>query len=262
MWPLWEREIDLLATQRRTVLFAEMKETFSYELPSPLYYLQASCSFFFFFDFWSIWISLDAWSESTNLCRNLQNFKPLETGDVHSELLVFRLLWRLVLQSLQVLNTGDVHQNFYLQNLQALDQKHTLQRLGLVHQNFLSKVFRCIFGRSSEHAYADDLLIRATSSEFALNVLLLALCNFWLSDLLLLSQNLLKHSAHTLEYQNCSFYYNICYHQNLGMFTQNQLCSYNLPLFDDDKTMYFNEPILHKYLTDKNINISEVISEF
>jgi hypothetical protein len=26
--------------------------------------------------------------------------------------------------------------------------------------------------------------------------------------------------------------------------------------------MYFNEPILHKYLTDKNINISEVISEF
>src|ERR1044072_7769987 len=46
------------------------------------------------------------------------------------------------------------------------------------------------------------------------------------------------------------------------MFTQNQLCSYNLPLFDDDKTMYFNEPILHKYLTDKSINISKVISEF
>src|ERR1044072_2114116 len=64
-------------------------------------------------------------------CHDLQNIKPLETGDVHSELLVFRLLWRLVLQSLQVLNTGDVHQNFYLQNLQALDQKHTLQRLRL-----------------------------------------------------------------------------------------------------------------------------------
>ena len=43
---------------------------------------------------------------------------------------------------------------------------------------------------------------------------------------------------------------------------QNQICSYNLPLFDDDKTMYFNEPILHNYLINKNINISVVISEF
>src|ERR1044072_9776996 len=59
-------------------------------------------------------------------CHDLQNFKPLETGDVHSELLVFRLLWTLVLQSLQVLNAGDFHQNFCLQSLQALDQKHTL----------------------------------------------------------------------------------------------------------------------------------------
>src|ERR1044072_7883685 len=95
-------------------------------------------------------------------CRDLQNFKPLETGDVHSELLVFRLLWRLVLQSLQVLNAGDVHPNFCLQ---ALDQKHNLQRLGLVLQNFLSKVFRCFFGRSSEHTDVDDLLIRNKSSE-------------------------------------------------------------------------------------------------
>src|ERR1044072_9214670 len=46
-------------------------------------------------------------------CRNLQNFKPLETGDVHSELLVFSLLWCLVLQNLQVLNAGDVQQNFW-----------------------------------------------------------------------------------------------------------------------------------------------------
>src|ERR1044072_1853650 len=41
-------------------------------------------------------------------CHDLQNFKPLESGDVHSELLVFRLLWRLVLQSLQVLNAEAV----------------------------------------------------------------------------------------------------------------------------------------------------------
>ena len=70
--------------------------------------------------------------------------------------------WRSVLQSLQVLNAGDVHPNFCLQ---ALDQKHNLQRLGLVLQNFLSKVFRCFFGRSSEHTDVDDLLIRNKSSE-------------------------------------------------------------------------------------------------
>src|ERR1044072_6215235 len=82
-----------------------------------------------------------------------------------TKLLVFRILWHLVLQSLQVVNAGDVQQNFCLQSLQALDQKHYLQMLGLVHQNFLSKIFRCFFGRSSEHADADDLLIRNTSSE-------------------------------------------------------------------------------------------------
>src|ERR1044072_4469287 len=73
--------------------------------------------------------------------------------------------WALGLQNLQVLNAGDVNQNFCLHNLQPLDQKHNLQRLGLVHQNFLSRVFICFFGKSSEHADADDLLIRNTSSE-------------------------------------------------------------------------------------------------
>src|ERR1044072_6768232 len=56
-------------------------------------------------------------------CRDLQNFEPLETGDVHSELLVFRLLWRSVLQSLQVLNAGDVHQNFCLQSSSSTRSK-------------------------------------------------------------------------------------------------------------------------------------------
>src|ERR1044072_7927693 len=75
-------------------------------------------------------------------CHDLQNFKPVETGDVHSELLVFRLLWHLVLQSLRVLNAGDVHQNFCLQKLQALDQKHTLHRLGLFIRTSCLRVFR------------------------------------------------------------------------------------------------------------------------
>src|ERR1044072_8370459 len=58
-------------------------------------------------------IPVDFFSCYVLSCRDLQNFKPLETGDVHSKLLVFRLLWRLVLQSLQVLNAGDVQQNFW-----------------------------------------------------------------------------------------------------------------------------------------------------
>ena len=51
------------------------------------------------------------------LATDLQNFNPLEAGDVHSELLVFSLLWRLVLQNLQVLNAEAVQQNFLVFSL-------------------------------------------------------------------------------------------------------------------------------------------------
>src|ERR1044072_8787753 len=91
-------------------------------------------------------------------CHVHQNFKSLETEDVHSELLVFRLLWHLVfridvlscrvlschvlscndLQNFKPLETGDVHSELLvfsllwrlvLQNLQVLNA-------GDVHQNF------------------------------------------------------------------------------------------------------------------------------
>src|ERR1044072_2932828 len=48
----------------------------------------------------------------------------------------------LGLQRLQVLNAGDVHQNFCLQNLQALDQKLNLQRLGPFIRTSCLRVFR------------------------------------------------------------------------------------------------------------------------
>src|ERR1044072_7298673 len=64
-------------------------------------------------------------------CHDLQNFNPLEAGDVHSELLIFSLLWRLVLQILQVLNAEAVQQNFWSSVFyQALEQKLDLQRMG------------------------------------------------------------------------------------------------------------------------------------
>src|SRR5580765_9000226 len=47
------------------------------------------------------------------LATDLQNFNPLEARDVHSELLVFSLLRRLVLQNLQVLIAEAVQQNFW-----------------------------------------------------------------------------------------------------------------------------------------------------
>src|ERR1044072_9220723 len=63
-------------------------------------------------------------------CHDLQNFNPLEAGDVHLELLIFSLLWRLVLQNLQVLNAEAVQQNFWSSVFyQALEQKLDLQRL-------------------------------------------------------------------------------------------------------------------------------------
>src|ERR1044072_4170303 len=65
------------------------------------------------------------------LATDLQNFNPLEAGDVHSELLVFSLLRRLVLQNLQVLIAEAVQQNFWSSvYYQALDQKLDLQMLG------------------------------------------------------------------------------------------------------------------------------------
>src|ERR1044072_8261872 len=64
------------------------------------------------------------------LATDLQNFNPLEAGDVHSELLVFSLLRRLVLQNLQVLFAEAVQQNFWSSVFyQALDHKLDLQML-------------------------------------------------------------------------------------------------------------------------------------
>src|ERR1044072_8260436 len=80
--------------------------------------------------------------------------------------------------------------------------------------------------------------------------------------LLLQSQNLFKHSAATVRIPKLIIQLKYCYHQNLEIYLQNQFCSYNLPLFDDDKAMYFNETILHKYLSNQISIFQKVISEF
>src|ERR1044072_2246300 len=84
---------------------------------------------------WFIRVDVDSCrlllSSGSFLATDLQNFNPLEAGDVHSELLVFSLLRRLVLWNLQVLIAEAVQQNFWSSVFyQALDQKLDLQMLG------------------------------------------------------------------------------------------------------------------------------------
>src|ERR1044072_4049785 len=64
-----------------------------------------------------------------------------------------------------------------------------------VHQNFLSRVFRCFFGKSSEHADAGDLLLIRNKSSEALWIIFGLRLQLLMERLLLNDQNLLKHSA-------------------------------------------------------------------
>ena len=169
MWPLWEREIDLLATQRRTVLFAELTVT-----SHPLLYL---CTFHLT---WSADLLRSLIRVNILLAEIFRASSPrkLETFNRTSGL---QISLALGLQKLQVLNVGDVHQNFCLQNLQVLDQKHNLQRLGLVHQNFLSRVFRSFLANLQNMLtlmifWSEPRLQKRFEYSFA------CACNFWLGD--------------------------------------------------------------------------------
>src|ERR1044072_8212292 len=53
------------------------------------------------------------------LCLDLQNFKSLESGDVHQNFCL-QSLWHLVFRIFKSSDAGHVHQNFCLQNLQDL----------------------------------------------------------------------------------------------------------------------------------------------
>ena len=148
MWPLWERE-RLAGYFIGAQCFCRADRDLLYELFNPIYYSPISCTFLF--DFWYFWISRDVRSEPMNLCRNLHNFKPLESGDIHSELLVFRLLWRLVLQSLQVLNAEAVQSELLVFGLLSSTWSEAWSsEAGTVHQNFMSQSLQKLLGKSSE----------------------------------------------------------------------------------------------------------------
>ena len=59
-----------------------------------MYYSQISCTFSF--DFWSIWISLDSWSETTFFLLRSSELQDRGIWWCSTELLVFRILWHLL----------------------------------------------------------------------------------------------------------------------------------------------------------------------
>ena len=60
------------------------------------------------------------------LCLDLQNFKSLESGDVHQNFCL-QSLWHLVFRIFKSSEAGDVHQNFCLQKLQHLISGQTFR---------------------------------------------------------------------------------------------------------------------------------------
>ena len=106
---------------------------------SPLYFLQNTCTFFLTSNQFELQWSLIRINES------LPRSSELQARGIwirSTELLVFRILWHLVFRIFKSSDAGDVHQNFCLQNLQALDQKQNLQKLGLFIRTSCLRVFR------------------------------------------------------------------------------------------------------------------------
>src|ERR1044072_6031806 len=99
-----------------------------------------------------------------NLCRNLQNFKPVEFEDVQQNFWSSRFFgtWSSETSSLRTLETFIRTSVFRIFSTWSEAQS---SEAGTVHQNFLSQSLQKLLGKSSEFADADDLLIRTTSSE-------------------------------------------------------------------------------------------------
>src|ERR1044072_6163266 len=148
MCPLRQRDIDLLATKRRTVLLQSLKVTALYDLLSPMYYSQTLVLSSLTSDQFEVQRSLIRISESLPRSSELQARGIWRRS---TELLVFRILWHLVFRIFRSSDAGDVHQNF-----------------------LSSESSEWLLGKSSELADADYLLIRITSSEALVSGLLLA----------------------------------------------------------------------------------------
>src|ERR1044072_8072440 len=99
-----------------------------------------------------------------SLCRILQNFKPLESGDVQQNFWSsgFFDTWSSETSSLECWRRSS---ELLSSESSSTCLEERSSEAGTVHQNFLSQSLQKLLGKSSELADADDLLIRNTSSE-------------------------------------------------------------------------------------------------
>ena len=201
MCPLWERDIDLLATQRRTVLLQRLKVTALYELYSPIDFVQNTGTVSF--DFWSIWTSSKLGQNQFSSCQDLQNYKPVESDDVQQNFWSsgFFGTWSSESSSLRTLETFIRTSVFRI--FSTCSEPH-LQRLGLFIRTSCLRVFRSFLANLQNMLtlmifWFEPRLQKRFEYSFA------CASNFWLMWLLPQSQNLLSTQQQTLEYQNCSF---------------------------------------------------------
>src|ERR1044072_5188008 len=97
-------------------------------------------------------------------CLDLQNFKSLESGDVHQNFWSSESL-ELGLQNLQVFGSWRRSSELLSSESSALDQKHIFRSWDCSSELPVSESSEWLLGKSSKLADADYLLIRNTSSE-------------------------------------------------------------------------------------------------
>src|SRR5580765_3786845 len=100
-----------------------------------------------------------------SLCRDLQNFKPVESGDIQQNFWSsgFFGTWSSESSSLRTLETFN--RTSCLQNLQHLIRTIFIRGWDCSSELPVSESSEWLLGKSSELADADYLLIRNTSSE-------------------------------------------------------------------------------------------------
>ena len=183
MCPLWERDIDLLATQRCTVLLQSLKVTALYEC-------SVRCTF--------------CRTLVLSSCRDLQNFKPVESDDVQQNFWSsgFFGTWSSESSSLRTLETFIKTSVFRIFSTWSEAQS---SEAGTVHQNFLSQSLQCGFWENLWSYQKLTIFWSETRLQKRFEWCLACAFNFWWSDFCLRFRICSNTQKHTLEYQNCSF---------------------------------------------------------
>src|ERR1044072_2075937 len=135
-------------------------------------------------------------------------------------------LWHLVFRIFKSSEAGDVHQNFRSLESLVLDQKRNIRSWDYSSEILVSESSTWFLGKRSESSEAD---LHQSQKQCLQKRIKMESFRLLTSDELFSvseSESVCELKQQMLGYQNS--------------------CSYNLPLFDDDKTMYFNDTILHK----------------